>query len=88
MNTEILLYIEKVKKFFETNIAAKNYFLGDNDEKRFFDRLSEISKNNFNQRGEPELFPDQFEQIRSELMSNLDDKIFVNVSGYGKICLN
>ena len=62
---EILIYINQVKKFLESNKDAKIFFLSDIDPDIFFDKVSEISEKNFEETGEPQLTIEQYQKIKN-----------------------
>lgn len=102
MSPEVLIYIQNVKNYFKNDENARNYFLNEIDEDLFFQYLSEISQKNFEKEGQPLLSVDQFENLRKSLLfihlSKKDfpeepkkednDKIFLDIGRFGKICLN
>ena len=100
MVPEVLIYIQTVKKYFNTNVEARNYFLGGIDEELFFKHLSEISEKNFKKNGEAMLNKTQFELLRTTTQvitistredfteKEIKEKIFQDVKGFGNICLN
>lgn len=101
MPPEVLIYIQTVKNYFKTNSEARDYFLNGNDEDLFFKHLSEISQKNFEKNGEVMLDKNQFELLRTTTMvitiavkedfpeeKTIDEKIFQDFGGFGKICLN
>lgn len=101
MSPEVLIYIQSVKHYFKTNNEARDYFLNGNDEELFFKHLSEISQKNFNKNGEVMLDKNQFELLRTTTKvitiavkeeppeeKNIGEKIFQDIKGFGKICLN
>lgn len=61
---EVLMYIEKIKKFFNENETTKNYFITENNEEKFFDMLTSISLKVFEKYGDPTLSEKQFEFLR------------------------
>lgn len=63
MPPEVLIYIQKMKKFFEKDEESRNYFLKDVDEELFFKHLTEISLKNFEKNGTPELHVNQIELL-------------------------
>jgi hypothetical protein len=67
MGPEVLIYINKLKKYFETNNEARNYFIGHSDIDVFFDNVSEIAEKNFMEKGDPTLSMDQFEIVKKML---------------------
>jgi hypothetical protein len=101
---EVLIYLQTVKNFFKSNEEARNYFISDSDEEIFFKHLCEISQKNFEDNGEVMLNKEQFELLRRTILAitisqkdieeveeeipNQEDNIFIDMRGYGKICLN
>ena len=49
---EVLIYLQTVKKYFQTNQEAREYFISDSNEDVFFKHLCEISEKNFKQNGD------------------------------------
>ena len=99
MPPEVLIYIQTVKNYFKTNQEARDYFLSGGEEELFFEHLSEISKKNYEKNGDVMLDVDQFELLRKTvsalavLKKELPDqdpteKLFIEVPGFGKFCLN
>jgi uncharacterized protein YrzB (UPF0473 family) len=96
--SEVLIYVQNVRKYFASNEEARNYFIGDSDEEVFFKHLTEISQKNFEKDGEVMLNKEQFELLRRTVLAievikdeettNQEDLIFVDIRGFGKICLN
>lgn len=68
LSPEVLIYIQSVKHYFETNQEAREYFLGTADEELFYKHLSEISQKNFETNGEVMLNKEQFELLRKTLL--------------------
>lgn len=103
LSPEVLIYIQTVKNYLKTNEEARNYFLTGVDEDLFFQHLGEISQKNLDDNGEVMLNQTQFELLKKTLIvleiatkefepeetpiSN-EDNIFIDMRGYGKICLN
>lgn len=97
---EVLIYIQTVKTYLKTNIEAREYFIGESDEELFFEHLSVISQKNFETNGEVMLNKEQFELLRKTLtviaITKKDipeepienENLFLNIEGFGKICLN
>jgi hypothetical protein len=99
MSPEVLIYIQTVKKYLKTNKEAREYFLAESDEELFFKHLAEISQKNFEKDGEVMLNKEQFELLKSTVRAikistnndeniDTDENIFMNIKGFGKICLN
>ena len=59
---EVLIYLQTVKKYFQTNQEAREYFISNYNEDVFFKHLCEISEKNFKQNGEVMLTKEQFEK--------------------------
>lgn len=87
---EVLLYILTLKNFIEKNEEAKSYFLSNGDEKKFMEYATKLSQKNFETNGEPNLTPEQFEEIRDLLNHNGDivSTIFLSFGKFGMISLN
>lgn len=64
MNSEILIYIQTVKTFFNKDDKAKQYFLSNTNEEDFFKYLYIFSEKNIEERGEPALTIEQFEEVK------------------------
>jgi hypothetical protein len=99
MSPEVLIYVQNVRNYLNKDLDARNYFLNEIDEEMFFKYLTEISQKNFEKDGEPILTKDQFELIRKTLQlvditkkefkeETIEDKLFMDVGTFGKICLN
>lgn len=90
MAPEVLIYISSIKKFLSTNDEARDYFLKDLNEDDFFSMVAESSQKNFEKNGDPMLFRNQFEEIKSELLNSIqkENNIFMEIKDFGTICLN
>lgn len=66
---EVLIYLQTVRKYIESNQEARKYFIPNNVESDFYGLVEDISQINFTKRGEPELSKEQFEFIRITLMA-------------------
>jgi len=76
---EVLIYIEKIKKFFEDNETTKKYFINEKNEEKFFEVLTTISTKVFEQNGDPTLNEKQFEFIRIITRDfEFDDDKYIN----------
>lgn len=92
-HSEVLLYIQKVKKFFELNDKAKEYYFVIYNETEFYEKVIEIAQKNFDKNGEPALNINQFELLRmpeeiKKFPIFIYNNIFIEMEGYEKICLN
>jgi hypothetical protein len=58
MDTEVLVYLQKVKNYLSTNEEAKTYFIGNSD-----------AEKNFEKNGQPELTQEQFELLRKTILA-------------------
>lgn len=90
---EVLMYIQNIRKYFETNEVAQQYFALNGDDDAFYEHIAEISKKNFEDNGEPELTIQQFEELRQMLSGVSEEKeqvigIFISMGGLGYISLN
>lgn len=102
LSAEVLAYVQTVKHFLKKNEQANEYFLKNVDEELFYNQLSEISEKNFKTNGEPMLSKEQFDLLRKTVKAisiaknpieegtkeNIEDNIFIDYRGLGKICLN
>jgi hypothetical protein len=104
INSEILLYIQKVKLYLESNEEARKYFHidlfgGTMFQDMFYTMLEEMAKKNYEEKNDPILSVAQFEDIRSKLVSfaleeYLESKyVFekltqIKIPELSKICLN
>jgi|LakMenE18May11ns_1017448.scaffolds.fasta_scaffold9671239_2 hypothetical protein len=102
LSPEVLSYIQSVKHFLKKNDEAREYFLKNVDEELFYQQLSEISQKNFKTHGEAMLSKEQFDLLRKTVKAItiaknpikedtkeiIEDNIFIDYRGLGKICLN
>jgi hypothetical protein len=86
MSPEVLIYIQHIKKFFESDQKTKKYFIGVGNEELFYKKLSQLSQKKFDTEGEHTLTKEEFEELRNEF--NTRKELFMNVGDFGKICLN
>ena len=96
-SAEVLMYVQKVKLYLATNVEAREYFLGKGSEEVFLKHLSEIAQKNFDKQQDATLNKEQFELLRRTILvldiaeekpTTNEDNIFIDMRGYGKICLN
>ena len=73
-NPEVLIYVERIKHFLKINEDARNYFIVNGDEDKFFTNLSKISEKNFKKNGEPELTKEQMESLRLNVVLETVDE--------------
>jgi hypothetical protein len=101
ISPEVLIYLQTVKTYLNNSKDAKDYFIGESNEELFFQHLLEISQKNFDSSGEAMLNKEQFELLRKTVIavtiSKKDIKeetktdyenVFIEIQGFGKICLN
>jgi hypothetical protein len=97
MDTEVLVYLQKIKTFFKTNQEARDYFVGDADVEYFYEQLSIISSKNYETDGQPELSREQLEALRvtmrvlaikDQRIFYSEDKLFLYLDDYPGICMN
>lgn len=83
METEILVYIQKIKNFLSTNQGARDYFIGNSDVNEFYKQLTIISEKNYQKNRQPELTKEQFELLRItlEVVAISQQKLFVTDDG-------
>lgn len=88
--SEVLIYVQKVKTYLESNMEAMKYFLGDGDLGEFLKTITDISLENFEKNREPELTIDQFESVRGKNMFG-DVSLqttFISYGDFGLFSLN
>jgi uncharacterized protein (UPF0305 family) len=98
---EVIIYVNKVKQYFDSNDETKKYFHIDEYESYFFDELSDIARKNYDEKQDPMLSIEQFEEIRLKILSkimfkNIDkttdlpftDLNLTLLTELSKICLN
>lgn len=97
MSPEVLIYIQNVKNYFKNNHEAREYFLNNSDEELFFEHLTDISIKNYEKNGDASLDIHQFELLRNTVIALTIDKndkpkkennVFIDVLGYGNLCMN
>lgn len=71
---EVQIYIKKVKQYFDSNLDTRKYFHIDEYESYFFDELTYIAQKNYNDKQDPMLSIEQFEEIRLKILSNIMSK--------------
>lgn len=64
MEPEVLVYINKLKKYLDNNKEARDHFIGELDEEGFMEKVSEFAIKNFIDKDDPTLTMEQFEYIR------------------------
>lgn len=69
ISPEVLIYIQNVKNYFDTNKEAKEYFLSDSDQELFFEHMSIIAQKNFLKNGDATLDREQFELLRKTIVA-------------------
>lgn len=69
LSPEVLIYIQTVKNYFNSNQKARDYFLKNSDEELFFEHLGEISQKNFEKEGEVMLNQEQFDLLRKTILA-------------------
>jgi hypothetical protein len=67
LSPEVLIYIQTVKNYFNTNKEARDYFLSNSNEELFFEHLGEISQKNFEKDGEVMLNIEQFDLLKNTI---------------------
>ncbi len=87
--TEALVYLNQVKSFLEKNEQAREYFMKDRDVQDFYDKVLELSEQNLEKSGQPELSVEQFEELRSTKIESEKklQEIFVQTK-FGGFSLN
>lgn len=78
ITNEVLIYIEKLKSFFESNNEACEYFFNFPKENKFYGVVLAYSVDNFEKNGTPEVSKKQFEEIRKKLLYNYNEQNKLN----------
>lgn len=88
--TEVLIYIQNVRKFVAKNKATRDYFKIDSHEEDFFDELTEVSIKNFKETGDAQISIVQFEEIRAKVLKNANVPlgVFQSFGDLGLVSLN
>jgi len=69
ISPEVLIYLQSVKNYFETNIEAKEFFLSNSNEELFYKHMTEIAQKNFDKNGTATLDREQFELLRKTILA-------------------
>ena len=94
MDPEVLIYINKLKQYLDTNKEARDHFLKNLDEEGYFEKVTEIAVKNFIEKNDPTLTMEQFEYVKKimkvvEIGGRSDDYynpiIFVDKRGLERI---
>jgi hypothetical protein len=64
VSPEVLMYLQTVKNYFETNSETKSYFLNNSNEGLFYKHMTEIAQKNDEKNGDATLDREQFELLR------------------------
>jgi hypothetical protein len=93
MNPEILIYLQQIKMYINSNQVVKDYFIGEFKEDIFYERLKEVSLINYNNTDDPKLNREQFESIRMSIIVSsrqvvTESELFFEIPGFGSICKN
>lgn len=97
MDTDVLVYLQKIKTFLKNNQEVRDYFIGNADVDKFYEQMSIISNKNYEKSGQPELSKEQFEALRTTMIVlsiqkqrvfYSDDKLFLFLDDYPGICMN
>jgi hypothetical protein len=78
INTDVLIYIKKLREYINNSDKVKKYFIGENDEEQFYNMVLNVAIVNQYKRNEPNLNEVQFEFIKMTLESFKDSENFEN----------
>lgn len=79
-NTDVLIYVEKIRKYLESSEGARNYFLAGTSIEKFLEKVHEIAENNMKINSEPTLSTNQMTQIKNELSASSVSSFVYNFS--------
>jgi hypothetical protein len=90
MSAEVLIYLQSLRKFLESNEESRNYLIGDATIDSYFEKVKKLSEYNHKKTGDPKLTTEQFELLRMAQTKKLKkvDNIFFELENYGYFCLN
>jgi hypothetical protein len=97
MSPEVLIYIQKVKKYLENDQEAYQYFLEGVNNEKFFNELGKMAVINQEKNGDPSLNQNQFELVKTLCSSTkeLENKdrndlstIYLDLGDFGKLYMN
>lgn len=69
INVEVDIYINGVKSFLKKNNDASSYFFGENGEEMFYELVTIFAIENYEEKEDPSLTIEQFEEIRQSVIS-------------------
>jgi hypothetical protein len=69
ISPEVLIYIQTVKNYFETNNETKEYFLSNSNPELFYEHMTIIAQKNFEKNGDATLDREQFELLRRTIIA-------------------
>ena len=69
LSPEVLIYLQSVKNYFETNLEAREFFLSNSDEELFYKHMTEIAQKNYEKNGTATLDREQFELLRKTILA-------------------
>lgn len=96
MPPEVLIYLQSLRKFFKTHDEAPKYFGFEGNEgmeEKFFEYIGEMSFQNFEEDGEPQLTVFQLEEIRRKISAPNEKTIevtgvLISLGNFGTMSLN
>lgn len=92
-SVEVLVYLQSVKNFFNTNNVAVIEFCANDI---FYENIKRLSQWNYEKNNDPKLTVQQFEMIKCKseiiekfsLLDGIESKILLKFENFGYICLN
>jgi len=89
LSSEVLIYVQNVRKYFTSNDETREYFGINTHEDEFFDGVITQAQKNYEETGDPELSTDQFEDVRSNTSKRPEMRgVFISFGIFGMISLN
>ena len=89
LSPDVLIYIQNVRKYLTSSEEYVEYFGLNKNEEEFFDVVIELAQENFEEKGEPQLSIEQFEEAKTKIEKKPDMVgVFLSLGNFGMISLN
>jgi hypothetical protein len=93
ISSEVLIYIQNLKLYFEKHPDAQKYFTPDGNGDPFFEYMTELAQKNFDEHGEAQLTLEQFEEARIKTTKTPEKTVgyiglFMSLGEFGRVSFN